>query len=304
MGRVLVTGGTGFIGRHAIPSLLERGHEVHASYRSEPGEPRPGLTWHHADLLDSGQVDELVERIRPTHLLHFAWYAEHGTFWTSPENVRWVEATLRLVRQFSAAGGKRAVLAGSCAEYDWSQPSWDGVCSESSTPINPATFYGKSKHATRLVAEGLAVEAGLSFAWGRIFFVYGPREDPRRLVASVARALIAGEPAPTSEGSQRRDFLHAADVAAAFVALLDSAVDGAVNIGSGVATPVRRVVELIAAATSAPELVRWGDVPTRADDPPVLVADVSRLREEVGWQPRFSAEEGIERTVAWWRGNV
>jgi nucleoside-diphosphate-sugar epimerase len=300
--RVLVTGGTGFIGRQALPRLLERGYEVHASYRSGPGEARPGVSWHRADLLDSGRLQALLEEARPTHLLHFAWYAEHGAFWSSTENLPWIGATLELLRLFAAGGGRRAVLAGSCAEYEWSGLE-NGACYERSTPLDPETLYGKCKHATQLVAEGFAAEADLSLAWGRIFFVYGPHEHPGRLVASLARALTKAEEAPTSEGSQRRDFLHAADVGSAFASLLDSPVEGPVNVGSGEATPISRVVELIAEAAGRPELVRWGELPVRPGDPPILVADVRRLREEVGWTPELSLESGIRQTVEWWSEN-
>jgi nucleoside-diphosphate-sugar epimerase len=299
--RVLLTGGTGFIGRQAVSPLLEAGHEVHATYHRDPGEAKPGLTWHRANLLDAAQVPALVEKTQPTHLLHFAWYAEHGRFWNSTENVPWVEATLRLLRHFAGAGGRRAVVAGSCAEYRWD--SENGVYSDFESPLVPAMLYGMCKHATHFVAEGFAARAGLSLGWGRIFFVFGPDEHPGRLVSQVARSLLAGEPAATSEGSQLRDFLHTADVASAFVALLDSAVEGAVNIGSGESTSVNQVVELIAEVTGRPDLVRRGELELRVGDPPALVADVRRLRDEVGWKPSLTLEEGIRQTVDWWRQN-
>jgi nucleoside-diphosphate-sugar epimerase len=298
--RVLLTGGTGFIGRQAVPPLLEAGHEVHATFSRASGEARPGLTWHRANLLDPGDAEALMSKVRPTHLLHFAWYAAHGKFWEAPENLPWAEATQRLFRLFAEARGLRAVLAGSCAEYDWSALG-DEACSERSTPLVPATLYGKSKHETHSAAEALAAEAGVSLAWGRIFFVYGPYEHPARLVPSLARSLLADEPAPTSEGSQLRDFLHSADVGSAFVSLLGSDVQGAVNIGSGESTPVSRVVDLIAAATGRPDLVRRGELDQRPGDPPVLVADVQRLGDEVGWKPGLSLEAGIEQAVEWWR---
>jgi len=299
--RVLVTGGTGFIGRHALPLLAELGYEVHASWSSAPGEERPGVRWHRCDLLHPAAAASLIEAVRPTHLLHLAWYAVPGKFWDAAENARWVEASLGLLAAFADAGGRRATLAGSCAEYDWSR---QGILSEAGTPLAPTTYYGTCKHALRAVAEGLAARRGVSFSWGRIFFVYGPHEHPDRLVSSLARALTRGEEAPTSKGTQRRDFLHARDVAAAFVALLDSGVEGAVNIGSGAAVAVRDVVAAVAAAAGRPELVRWGALPQRPGDPPVLEADVSRLVDEVGWRPSVPLEEGIERTVEWWKANA
>ena len=302
MKRVLVTGASGFIGTHALPALAERGYEVHAlSSGAGPGSTgRPGdgeVRWHAADLLDPAAAEAVVGRIQPSHLLHLAWYAVPGRFWSAAENVEWVEATLRLVRAFSEAGGTRAVLAGSCAEYDWS----GGICVEDATPLRPATLYGASKHAAQAVIAAYAPVAGLSAAWGRIFFLYGPREHPARLVSSIARALVAGEPAPCSHGRQVRDFLHVEDVASAFAALVDAPVEGAINVASGRETPISEVISLIGSATGRPELIRWGEVEPPPGEPPLLVGDTRRLAGDLGWSPRYTLEEGIERTVDWWR---
>jgi nucleoside-diphosphate-sugar epimerase len=278
--RVLLTGATGFIGRHAEQALRARGHDVVAVSRA---------TGH--DLLEPGVPERVIAEVAPTHLLHLAWYAEHGAFWASEENLRWVAASLELLRAFQ---GERAVLAGTCAEYDWAH----GYCVEDVTPLAPATLYGAAKHALHTVA---AKQDRFSLAWGRIFFVYGPHEDPRRLVASVARALVRGEEAPTSEGTQRRDFLHAADLADAFAALVGSDFDGAVNMGSGEPTAVREVVSEVARAAGREDLVRFGAMPMRPDDPPLLAGDVRRLHDEVGWRPSRTLRAGIAETVAWWK---
>ncbi len=233
MTRVLVTGASGFIGRHALPLLVGRGYDVHAVTRTDL---RPaamdGVRWHRCDLLDGAQSDAVVDEVRPTHLLHFAWYATPPDYWTSPDNLAWVEASLHLLRRFAQLGGERAVLAGTCAEYDLAH----GYCSEELTPLRPATLYGASKHALQVVSA----RAEFSTAWGRIFFLYGPAEHPSRLVASVIRALMQDHVAPCSHGRQVRDFLHAQDVASAFVALLDSEVEGPVNIASGFPSPSGR----------------------------------------------------------------
>jgi nucleoside-diphosphate-sugar epimerase len=297
--RVLVTGASGFIGHDAVAELARRGHEVHAVSSRAAGEG--DAEWHRADLLDPAARERLVEGVRPELLLHLAWYAEPGKYWTSSENVRWVEASLGLLRDFQAAGGRRAVMAGTCAEYDWSAP---GVMSEAVSPVGPTTLYGHSKNALREVSQAFAGEAQLSFAWGRVFFLYGPREHPGRLVSSVARALVAGELAKTSEGSQVRDFMHVQDVAGAFASLLLSDVEGVVNVGSGEAVTVREVIEQIAAAAGRPDLVRAGALPQREGEPPEIVADAARLRDEVGFAPRHSLAEGLEGTVAWWRDRV
>ncbi|NJM40383.1 MAG: NAD(P)-dependent oxidoreductase [Anaerolineae bacterium] len=153
MKRVLLTGASGFIGRHAIRPLLDGGYEVHAIARDveslrawAPAE----VSFHPASLLDAAQTQAIVRAIRPTHLLHLAWYVAHGKFWAAPENLDWVAASLYLLRAFTDAGGQRVVMAGTCAEYDWvgdGGVAWNGVCVEEGTPLKPATLYGASKHA-------------------------------------------------------------------------------------------------------------------------------------------------------------
>jgi nucleoside-diphosphate-sugar epimerase len=295
--RILVTGASGFVGRRALLALRRRGFEVHAVARRPPGERADDVAWHTADLLDDGARRTLLEHVRATHLLHLAWYAEPGAFWAARENAPWVAASVRLVEEFADAGGERAVLAGTCAEYDWAgaQPLREDA------PLRPATFYGVCKDATRRVTEGLAQRLGLSLAWGRIFFLYGPEEDERRLVASVARALTAGERAAISEGSQRRDFMHVDDVAGAFAALVDSAVGGPVNVASGEGVAVRRIAELLAQAAGRPDLLDVGAAASRPGDPPEIVGDAGRLRDDVGFIPAIDLRDGLERTVNWWR---
>jgi nucleoside-diphosphate-sugar epimerase len=299
--RVLVTGATGFIGRWTLTPLMQAGMEVHAvTSRDRPAESPNGVHWHRSDLLAPGG-ERVVTDVQPTHLLHLAWYAEPGLYWTSVENLRWLEASLRLVRSFGAAGGRRMVMAGTCAEYAW-EP--DTHCVEDVTPTQPATLYGAAKHALHTVAASYAREAGISMAWGRIFFVFGPHEHPGRLASSVAQSLVRGEAAPCSHGEQVRDFLYAPDLGDAFAALLRSDVTGPVNMASGSPVRVRDLIEMIAAAAGRPELVRLGARPGNPNEPDRLTADNRRLREDVGWSPSMPLTAAAEQTVAWWRDHA
>jgi len=305
--RVLVTGASGFIGSHAIRALAREGHEIHAVARRAPAGSDL-LSWHEADLLDPRASTALMKSVRPERLLHLAWYAEHGRFWSAPENLRWVEASLALLRAFASVGGERAILAGTCAEYDWTALDRSGAqagtpprCEETRTPMVPHTLYGASKYAMYLVAERFAETVGIELACGRVFFLYGPGEQSGRLVPSIARSLLAGEPVLTSDGEQIRDFMHVEDVAAGFAALLAGDVRGPVNLASGEAVAVRTVVEMLARNVGAPELVRWGALPRGAADPDVLLADVGRLHKEVSFSPKIGLAEGLAGTVDWWR---
>jgi nucleoside-diphosphate-sugar epimerase len=289
--RLVITGASGFVGRDAIMPLLARDAEVHLLCRSP--QTIAGTTAYRLNLLSDDPAPLLAE-IRPTHLMHLAWYAEPGKFWNAPENLDWVAASLRLVRAFTAAGGHRALVAGTCAEYDWSQP----VLSERNTPLNPATLYGEAKASLFRVLEKAAPTLRLSFAWGRIFHPYGPFESSARLMGSVLDAVLSGRCVALSEGLQERDFMHVSDVAAALVDLLASDVEGAVNIGSGEAVAVRALVEKVAAMRHSTHLMRFGARPMQTGEPPRLVADTNRLEQEVGFQPRFNLDTGLADALA------
>lgn len=299
MSRVVVTGASGFVGLPLVTELASRGREVHAlTSRETPREPA-GVHWHRIDLGSSDAADALLAELAPEQLVHLAWYVEHGRFWSAPENVVWVEHSLRLLRAFAAAGGKRVVMLGTSAEYDWSVAA--APLQELVSPLAPSTIYGVAKDALHRVARAYAELKDLELAWGRLFFLYGPREHPGRLVAAVIRSLLAGEAVEVTSGTQVRDFLHVEDVANALVAVLESSVCGPVNIASGQGTPLSEILELLGQLTGRPELILRGALPDRPGEPPLLVADATRLREEVGFDPRWQLAEGLADTVRWWQ---
>lgn len=292
--RLLVTGASGFVGRQVLAQLSAAEWDLHAARHASSSSETPGIHWHSCDLRDPRDAERLIDRVRPTHVLNLAWNAEHGAYWTAPDNDAWAEGTIALARAAAHHGGRRFVGAGTCAEYDWT--ALTTVCQEDRTPCRPNTIYGRAKLRA---GEGIAAvtrESGLSTAWGRLFFLYGPGEDPNRLVPAVARALRSGERARVTEGRQVRDFLHVADAARAFVALLTSDVDGAVNIGSGRGVSLRHVVETLERASGHRDAVDYGAIPMRPEDPPQIVADITRLKS-TGWRQQISLEQGLVTAV-------
>ena len=298
---MLVTGASGFIGRHCLKRLHEYGYEVHAIVHAHLLDPASApARWRTVDLLDRRAVVELLDAVRPTHLLHFAWYANPRDYRTSEENLRWLAASVELIREFHASGGRRAVFAGTCFEYD----SRFGYCSEGVTPEAPSILYGVCKNSLRQVVTAYASQAGLSAAWARIFYLYGPYEHAQRLVPSVILALMRGAIARCTHGRQLRDFLAVEDVAEAFVAILESNVEGTINVGSGDPVPIRGIVSRIASIMHADDRVDFGAIPTANGDAPAVIAGIRRLRDEVGWTPRVSLDDGLAAAVKWWRDNA
>lgn len=288
--RVLVTGASGFIGRETIGPLRDAGYDIHVAGRN--GNAAADVTSHDIDLLE-GDLDELIMRIRPSHLLHLAWYAEPGKFWHSPRNLDWVGATLRLVRAFASNGGRRAVLAGTCAEYDWSHSRLD----ECTTPLAPATLYGEAKASVFRILAKAAPSLDVSFAWGRIFFPFGHLEAKERLLGSLLDAAVRGEAVNFSEGLQERNFMHVDDVAAAMVHLLTGTGEGAVNIAAESPVPVREFVRLAAKLSGAEHLIKFGARPMQPGEPLRLEASTSRLIDDMGFVPKFSLKSGLRDTV-------
>jgi nucleoside-diphosphate-sugar epimerase len=296
--RILVTGAGGFVGRHCLEPLRRRGWEVIAvSSRADRGERgRQGVDWRCADLLDPATPARLVAETGPDALLHLAWSVSA----TSVDNYNWSRASLQLLTDFVDAGGRRAVLAGSCAEYDWqaAQP-----LSEDS-PRRPATPYGVCKNALGELVESYRREIGLSAAWARIFFLYGPGEGSNRLVASVIRALLAGEPALSTHGRQLRDYLYVEDLGEALAALVDADLLGPVNVASGRSVRLLELIEEVARQIGRPDLVRLGAREAPAGEAPEVRADVGRLRRELGWAPGYDHSEGLARSVQWWKARA
>jgi nucleoside-diphosphate-sugar epimerase len=305
--RVLVSGAGGFIGRWSVPALLRRGYEVHAVLSGQANREVPeqleGAQIHFADLLNGSNVDDLTSAVRPSHLLHFAWIATPGLYWNSTENFRWLAASERLLRAFLAHGGSRVMMAGSCAEYDWSRVQ---VCDELSSPLadTNAAPYAACKIDLQKILADVGRREHLSTAWGRIFFQFGPYEHPDRLVPSVICNLLLNRGAPCSHGRQIRSFLHVADVGEAFAAVLDSGLEGPVNIGSDERIALADLIDRIGRQIGRPELLRFGARPAPPQEPSLLVPEIHRLRDEARWRPRFTLNEALSDTIAWWRGRL
>jgi nucleoside-diphosphate-sugar epimerase len=235
-------------------------------------------------------------------MLHAAWDTRPGIFWNSPDNLDWIVTSKLLLQAFIEGGGRRFVGVGTCAEYDWE--SRDLLYTEGATKLLPATMYGQSKLAFRKSMATLSQHHDMSAAWGRVFLFFGPHEGEKRFVSSVITTLLRGDQFAASAGDQIRDFSDVREVAAGFVALLESQATGDVNIASGEARTVSSVLMQIGELLGKSNLIKLGARARSAGEPARLVASVERLRNEVRWKPKISFDERLAQTIEWWKGQL
>jgi nucleoside-diphosphate-sugar epimerase len=187
------------------------------------------------------------------------------------------------------------VMTGTCAEYDTDL----GYLRESG-PTRPATLYAAAKLSLGMIAAIRAGQLGIGFSWARLFYLYGPQEDERRMVPSLIRALLENKPFKASSGRQVRDYLHVDDVASALGALAAARANGTFNVCSGEPVPVRELMGTLGRIAGRPDIIRFGELPDREWEPPFICGDSSRLRTATGWTPAYELEAGLRQTYDSW----
>jgi nucleoside-diphosphate-sugar epimerase len=303
--RALVTGATGFIGRHLVDGLIDARTQVVALIR--PGSRLPDR-WRGcvtsiecADWNEAGLRAALASR--PFDVaFHLATYGVRPTD-RDPDLMLRINVDLpALIVHLCKERGARLVMAGTFSEY---QRAAGRTPLTEQSPLEGAKIYGASKAAGGIVANALAVSLGVKLRRLRFFNVYGQGEAPHRLLPSLLVGLSRGERVPLSDGTQIRDFIYVGDVVEACIKASDDMVSPARplaatwNVCTGVGHSVRTFAALVAQAMGQrAELLGFGDLPMRADDEPHLVGDGEQMFRALGWRPKHDLEAGIRAAVA------
>lgn len=305
--RTLVTGATGFVGANLARRLLADGHEVHLLVR--PGHAawrieaiRPDVRLHEIDLHDPAGVARLIGAVRPEWVFHLA---AHGAYPTETDLDRMVETniigTLNLVRACLQVGCEAFVNTGSSSEYgfkDHAPPETDW--------LEPNSEYGVTKAAATLFCRYVATSQDAPVRTLRLYSAFGPYEEPTRLMPTLVLRGLEGELPPLVHPEIARDYVYADDVSDAYLLAASHPTQppGAVyNVGTGVQTSLREVVDVARRVLGIPPEPVWGSMAPRRWDTATWVADTRTITEALGWRPRHDFAHGFEQMVAWFQDN-
>lgn len=301
MKKVLVTGGTGFVGAPVVAELLARGYEVCvvSSKKAQTIQAQTSgtLTTCQLDLMDFSGVRTFLQQNRFDGIIHMAWLSATGAHaHNSDGNLNWTMAGLNLLQCYVEQGGRKFLGAGTMSEYDFAH----GYLREDATPLTSKFLYGQCKSSLYNIGAAYCKLHDVDFKWGRIFNLYGPHEKEARLIPAVITACLRGEDVKVSDCIKFQDYLHVFDAAKGMVDLFESSATGAVNICSGAPVRLRTIVEKIVELIGFKGKVLWGAIPSYFDEL-VVVGDNKRLIEAVGWKQQIELNNGLQMTIDWWK---
>ena len=289
MKKVILTGATGLIGQNVIMPLKNLGYDVYALTIDEKN-PAFDVHWINCNIFDEDLLKTVFEEIKPTHLMNLAWITG-GDYLFNPMNKNFVIAGMNMLRFFKENGGQRAVFTGTCFEYDFI----DNPIKENN-PLKPTTLYAQCKNELRKKAQDYCSKNNLSFGWGRIFYVFGKNEKNGRLTSTIINNFQAGKEVTITCGSLIRDYMFSKDIAGAFAKFLDSNIEGCVNIATGKGITLEDFAKKFAARLNAEHLlVIKNEI---GNNPPVIVADNSRLIHEIGYKIQYDIDAAIDEILA------
>lgn len=287
--KVFLTGGTGLIGKELWAPLVQAGFEVYALTIDANMPSVPHVHWLPGNLFDESCIATLLAQVKPQYLLNMAWCTS-ADYQTSNLNFDFLRAGLTLLKHFALNKGQRVVFAGTCLEY---APQEHPI--KETDPLSPSVPYSLCKQLLFQASQCFCSQNKLSLACGRIFYVYGRGEAPTRLTASIIRSLQNNQKVSINHSHLIKDYMYTKDIARAFTMLLDSQIQGAVNICTEKGISLAHYATAIAKHLHKEHLLDLKQLST--PQAPKIVGDNTRLVKEVGFTPQYTLETALEEIL-------
>lgn len=291
--RVLITGGSGFIGRHLVRALAGDEHQLCLLART-PGADAGNISFIRWDPGDPASVRPHLARFAPDACVHLAWTGIPD--YSATTSRRNLDLSITLIDMLlSDTPCARFVGAGTCMEYGRTQ----GECVESD-PIRTTSYIAWAKRATHEYLQVQARTRTLATYWLRLFYVYGPGQRADSLLPTLVRSLADGDMPNIRNPFNAQDFVYVADVAEAMrLAVTTRAEPGIYNVGSGRTATVLDMCRLVEEILDVP--VRHSEALAARPVPPETTcfwANPSKTIAALNWQPRHSLADGVRQQVA------
>ncbi|MBD3387532.1 MAG: NAD-dependent epimerase/dehydratase family protein [Candidatus Altiarchaeales archaeon] len=301
--KVFITGATGFVGANLAAALVEEGYEVHALLREGSDDWRlqpivSSLKVRKGDVTRYEHLERTLSEIRPDYILHLAAYGAYPDVQTSMERI--VETnylgTVNLVRASAGIKYKMLINTGSSSEYGLKE----GPMEEEDIP-SPVNYYGAAKAAATIMCQTYSRLEDKPIVTLRPFSVYGPWEEPIRLIPQVISHCLRGEDMSLTEGSQVRDFIYVDDVVAAYMKAMErpDLAGEIINVGSGIQHSIRETAETIHGLMDSRIKLNFGVRGKRENEPLSWVANTSKAEELLGHKTAYDLEAGLSETIDW-----
>lgn len=305
--RVIITGATGFVGANLTRRLLLEGHDVHVFVRSGYTHWRIAdishqLQLHEIELHDARRLEQIVGEIKPHWIFHLAVY---GAYSSQIDFDRMLQTnlmgTINLVRSCLKSGFEAFVNTGSSSEYGYK----DHPPSENAW-LEPNSHYAVTKASATLFCRYTARHEGAHLPTLRLYSVYGPYEEPTRLIPTLILEGLKGGLPPLVNPDIARDFVYVEDVVDAYlraVTIPDQEPGAVYNVGTGIQMSLKDVVTIVRKIMSISATPMWGTMPNRHWDTTAWVADNRKINKVLGWQASYTFEQGFFRMLEWFRKN-
>lgn len=309
MEKVLITGGTGFIGANFVHKFCELGYDVHIIVRKESNfwrinSIKDKTHIHYLDLNNYEKTESLLAQIQPEIILHFAAY---GTYPRKQQDIKLTVdtnllGTINLVNAASKIKFKCFINTGSSSEYGIKQHSM-----KEDELLEPNTLYGVTKAASTMYCQYMAKSLNLPIVTFRFFSVYGYLEEKERLIPTVIKACLTNSELKLSSPFSVRDYMFIEDAFDAYLKAIENAdkIKGEVlNLSVGKQIDIAEIVNIITKITNSKIKPQYGQIKPAQTEPKTWVSDISKAKKLLNWQPRYDIETGLKKTVAWFKENM
>lgn len=286
--RVLVTGGSGFIGRELLEAFQKNNIDYITIGRSIPQTSENHLYY---DFYAENNV-QIIRKLNCTHLVHLAWYAEHGEFWESEYNFEWLKITTRLIDEFFRYNGQYAFISGTCAEYDWEEK--DPLDHDKKKYVK--STYGIIKDTCRYSIEKISKKYNKKVTWGRLFYPYGKNEKKQRLIPSIINALKKNKQPFEISYNNIRDLTHVRDIASAILLCLNKEYNGTLDLCSGKGIRIKALILCLAELLEEDAKTLLDLKERESYEPKYIIGNNNKL-VSMGWEPKVSLNAGLSEYV-------